>query len=73
MSSHPHMPIKTGIMLSETEYQDILLNQQNLSQIFTEFDKMESCGVPCDQMRAMARETYDMLERIKKAYAPPGH
>lgn len=58
------------ITLTQEEYQNILTAERNLSMIFTEFDKLESCGVLCDQLRSHAQQQLDVIQKIKAAYRP---
>jgi hypothetical protein len=58
------------VKLSDEQYRDLLVQERNLTNLTTEFDKFEQCGGECQQLRAIASEQLTMIQRMIKTYGP---
>lgn len=56
--------------LSEQQRLEIRRQLAALSDLMPELDRMESCGVQCDEYRAAARQLYADFEQLYAAYFP---
>lgn len=45
--------------------------QRELHDLLPEFDKMESCGIDCQEFRAVAADAQQQVEQMLKHYGGP--
>lgn len=60
----------TVVKLTKQQWTDLLIAERKLSDVFSEFDKAASCGIDCDNLRAMVQEQLDIIKQIKANYNP---
>lgn len=58
------------IKLSMEQYTKLLEAERNLNSVHTEFDKMEDCGIDCQQMRGAVQMQLQQIEALKMHYGP---
>lgn len=56
--------------LPKPNYDELVKAERDLHDILPEFDKLEECGVDCQEMRNVREEALKRSAAIKKHYAP---
>jgi hypothetical protein len=59
-----------GITLPVDMYTDLISAERKLSELDSEYDKAEECGVDCQQLRTVRQMLQDRIEALRRNYAP---
>lgn len=60
------------VKLSSASYTKLLAAERGLTDIVTELDKAEKCGVDCQSYRESLRQQLALIANIKANYQPVG-
>lgn len=60
-----------AITLSQERYSELLEAERLLHDVLPDLDKLEECGVDCQQARAAYQESMGKITAIKARFAPP--
>lgn len=62
--------MSSKIELPPERYNELLKAERALTDLATEFDAAEECGIECQELRTIQAEYLNRISAIKKNYAP---
>lgn len=62
----------TGYQMTPESYSKLLATERNLTDLITEVDKAESCGIECQGYRNSIEAQLNQISLLKQTYAPKG-
>lgn len=60
-----------AIALTPLAYSELLESERLLHDVLPDIQKLEECGVECQQMRAAVQEALGKVSALKQRFAPP--
>lgn len=63
-------PIKP-IRLSQAEYNAVMVAERQLQDLLTQFPKLESCGIQCEELRQLINQRLAQAQALMRNFGPP--
>jgi len=72
VSNHNQLPESLTSPLTAAHYDTLQVASRQYHDLLHEFDRAESCGIPCQQMRSDALAHKAQIDAILREYFPHG-